>query len=38
MLTLLQDDVMSKPFRIPELLTKVRGLMARYNVTTENGP
>jgi CheY-like chemotaxis protein len=32
----LQDDVMSKPFRIPELLTKIRGLMARYKVTIEN--
>lgn len=29
-LTLLQDDVVSKPFRIPELLPKIEELMARY--------
>jgi CheY-like chemotaxis protein len=31
-----QDDVMSKPFRTPELLSKVRDLMARLNMTTGN--
>jgi len=27
----LQDDVVSKPFRIPELMPKIEELSARYN-------
>ena len=29
----MQDDVMSKPFRVPELLPKIRDLMAKFDMT-----
>lgn len=33
-----QDDVISKPFRIPELIPKIEELVAKYNTTPVTPP
>lgn len=32
-----QDDVVSKPFRIPELMPKIRDVIAKFQVKSEHG-